>query len=67
MAQSSLPAGGSVGLELMDKEGITTSQAVQNADYQRALQGELEGTIGSITRRRRSSGHPGAADRRATS
>jgi flagellar M-ring protein FliF len=49
MAQASLPAGGSVGLELMDKEGITTSQAVQSADYQRALQGELEGTIGSIT------------------
>jgi flagellar M-ring protein FliF len=49
MAQASLPAGGSVGLELMDKEGITTSQAVQNADYQRALQGELESTIGSIS------------------
>jgi flagellar M-ring protein FliF len=49
MAQASLPAGGTVGLELMDKEGITTSQAVQSADYQRALQGELEGTIGSIS------------------
>jgi flagellar M-ring protein FliF len=49
MATANLPAGGSVGLELMDKEGITTSQAVQQADYQRALQGELEATIGSIT------------------
>ncbi|BEP14267.1 flagellar basal-body MS-ring/collar protein FliF [Acidothermaceae bacterium B102] len=49
LAQANLPAGGSVGLELMDKEGITTSQAVQSADYQRALQGELEGTISSIT------------------
>jgi flagellar M-ring protein FliF len=49
MATANLPAGGSVGLELMDKEGITTSQAVQSADYQRALQGELESTIGSIS------------------
>jgi len=49
MATANLPAGGTVGLELMDKEGITTSQAVQTADYQRALQGELESTIGSIT------------------
>ena len=49
MATANLPAGGTVGLELMDKEGITTSQAVQSADYQRALQGELESTIGSIS------------------
>ena len=49
LAQANLPAGGAVGLELMDKEGITTSQAVQSADYQRALQGELEATIGAIT------------------
>jgi flagellar M-ring protein FliF len=49
MATSDLPAGSSVGLELMDKEGITTSQAVQSADYQRALQGELQSTIQSIS------------------
>lgn len=49
MAQSGLPSGGTVGLSLLDKEGITTSNMTQQADYLRALQGELEQTIDSIS------------------
>ena len=37
-----------VGLSLLDKEGITTSQLTQQADYLQAIQGELEQTIDSI-------------------
>ncbi|MGH9102307.1 MAG: flagellar basal-body MS-ring/collar protein FliF [Acidimicrobiales bacterium] len=48
MAQAGLPASGTVGLSLLDKEGITTSQFTQQADYQRAIQGELEQTIDAI-------------------
>lgn len=48
LAQAGLPAGGNVGLSLLDKEGITTSQFTQQADYQRALQGELASTIEAI-------------------
>lgn len=48
LAEAGLPSGGTVGLSLLDKEGITTSQFVQQADYQRALQGELASTIESI-------------------
>ncbi len=49
MAQAGLPSGGTVGLSLLDKEGITTSNMTQQADYLRALQGELEQTIDSIS------------------
>jgi flagellar M-ring protein FliF len=48
LAQSGLPASGTVGLSLLDKEGITTSNLTQQADYLQALQGELEQTIDSI-------------------
>ena len=48
LAQSGLPSGGTVGLDLLDKEGLTTSDLSQQADYLRALQGELEQTIDSI-------------------
>lgn len=48
MAQAGLPSSGTVGLSLLDKEGITTSQFTQQADYQQAIQGELEQTINSI-------------------
>lgn len=49
MAQAGLPASSTnVGLGILDKEGITTSQMTQQADYLRALQGELEQTIGAI-------------------
>lgn len=49
MAQAGLPSAGTVGLSLLDKEGITTSNMTQQADYLRALQGELEQTIDSIS------------------
>jgi flagellar M-ring protein FliF len=49
LAQAGLPAGSTVGLSLLDKEGITTSNMTQQADYLQALQGELEQTIDSIS------------------
>lgn len=49
MAAAGLPqAGAGAGLSLLDKEGITTSQFTQQADYQRAIQDELSNTIDSI-------------------
>lgn len=48
LAQAGLPATSTVGLSLLDKEGITTSDLTQQADYMQALQGELEQTIDSI-------------------
>lgn len=48
MAQAGLPSSGTVGLSLLDKEGLTTSQLTQQADYQRAIQGQLESTIEAI-------------------
>ena len=49
LAQAGLPATSTVGLSLLDKEGITSSNITQQADYLQALQGELEQTIDSIT------------------
>lgn len=49
LAQAGLPSGGNVGLSLLDKEGITTSNMTQQADYLQALQGELAQTIDSIS------------------
>ncbi len=48
MAQAGLPANSTVGLSLLDKVGITSSTLTQQADYQRALQGELASTIEAI-------------------
>lgn len=48
MAQAGLPANSTVGLSILDKVGITSSQITQQADYQRALQGELASTIEAI-------------------
>jgi len=48
LAQAGLPATSTVGLSLLDKEGVTTSDMTQQADYLQALQGELEQTIDSI-------------------
>lgn len=48
MAQAGLPQSSTVGLSLLDKVGITSSQITQQADYQRALQGELASTIEAI-------------------
>ena len=48
MAQAGLPANSTVGLSLLSSVGITTSQITQQADYQEALQGQLEQTIEAI-------------------
>ncbi|HET9732162.1 MAG TPA: flagellar basal-body MS-ring/collar protein FliF [Acidimicrobiales bacterium] len=48
LAQAGLPNAGTVGLSIMDKEGLTTSSLTQQADYQRAIQGQLDSTIASI-------------------
>ncbi len=48
LAGKGLPAGGSQGYKLLDKQGITTSDFKQRVDYQRALEGEISRTIGSI-------------------
>lgn len=49
MASNGLPHGGSVGFELFDKpEGLGTTDFVQNINEMRALEGELERTIGAI-------------------
>src|SRR5579875_3392103 len=48
LAAAGLPqAGSGAGLSILDKEGITTSQFTQQADYQRAVQDELQSTIDS--------------------
>ncbi|MGH9082506.1 MAG: flagellar basal-body MS-ring/collar protein FliF [Acidimicrobiales bacterium] len=48
-AEAGLPTQSTVGLSLLDKEGLTTSQLTQQADYLQAIQGELEQTIDAIT------------------
>lgn len=49
LAESNLPRDTSVGFELIEKEqGFGTSNFIQNARYQRALEGELAKTINSM-------------------
>ena len=49
LAKEGLPQGNSVGFELLEKEqGFGTSQFVEKARYQRALEGELARTIGAL-------------------
>lgn len=48
LSAAGLPEGGTTGYELLDKQGITTSEFRQRVDYQRALEGELSKTISSI-------------------
>lgn len=48
MSAANLPSGGSAGYELLDKQGVTTSEFRQRVDYQRALEGELARTIQAI-------------------
>ena len=48
LSAAGLPEGGESGYELLDKQGITTSEFRQRVDYQRALEGELSKTISSI-------------------
>lgn len=48
LAQQGLPKSGSVGFELMDNQKFGISQFAEQVNYQRALEGELERTIGAI-------------------
>jgi flagellar M-ring protein FliF len=48
LSAAGLPESGTSGYELLDKQGITTSEFRQRVDYQRALEGELSKTISSI-------------------
>jgi flagellar M-ring protein FliF len=43
-----LPGDAGTGYALLDQQGITTSEFMQQTNYQRALEGELSGTIKSI-------------------
>lgn len=49
LASQGLPKNGSVGFELMDNQKFGISQFAEQVNYQRALEGELEKTIGSIS------------------
>ena len=49
LAQQGLPKSGSVGFELLDNQKFGISQFAEQVNYQRALEGELERTIQSIS------------------
>jgi flagellar M-ring protein FliF len=49
MSGQGLPAQTDTGYALLDKQGLTTSDFMQNVGYQRALEGELDKTIKSIS------------------
>jgi flagellar M-ring protein FliF len=49
LATQGLPKNGSVGFELMDNQKFGISQFAEQVNYQRALEGELEKTIASIS------------------
>jgi flagellar M-ring protein FliF len=50
MAETGIPHGASIGYEVFDKpEGLGTTNFVQGINEMRALEGELERTIGSIS------------------
>ncbi|WP_392431147.1 flagellar basal-body MS-ring/collar protein FliF [Yersinia sp. HM-2024] len=48
LAQQGLPKGGTVGFELLDQEKFGISQFSEQVNYQRALEGELARTIGTL-------------------
>jgi flagellar M-ring protein FliF len=48
LAQQGLPQAGNVGFSNLEKSGITTSEFVQQVEYQQALESQLEQTISSI-------------------
>ncbi|WP_432978708.1 flagellar basal-body MS-ring/collar protein FliF [Dactylosporangium sp. CA-233914] len=49
MSGAGLPAQGDAGYALLDKQGIMTSEFMQQVTYRRALEGELAKTIHSIS------------------
>lgn len=48
MAREGIPSGGSVGYELFSGNTLGMTEFTQRVNYQRALEGELERTIGSL-------------------
>ncbi|NCC41141.1 MAG: flagellar basal body M-ring protein FliF [Gammaproteobacteria bacterium] len=48
LASSGLPAGGTIGFELLDEQKLGISQFGEQVNYQRGLEGELARTIRSI-------------------
>ena len=48
MSGAGLPAQGEAGYSLLDKQGVMTSEFMQQVSYRRALEGELAKTINSI-------------------
>jgi len=48
LAQQGLPAAGNVGFSTLEKGGITTSDFVQQVEYQQALEGQLAQTFEGI-------------------
>jgi flagellar M-ring protein FliF len=48
LAEAGLPSGGTITFQTLASTGITSSQFVQNVDYQQALEGQLASTIESI-------------------
>ncbi len=48
LAEQGLPQAGNVGFSNLEKSGVTTSDFVQQVEYQQALEGQLEQTIESI-------------------
>ncbi len=49
MAREGLPQGGTVGFELFNSNTLGMTEFTQRVNYQRALEGELERTIGSMS------------------
>ncbi len=49
MARDGLPSNGTVGLELFGSNTLGMTEFTQKINYQRALEGELERTIGSLS------------------
>ena len=49
MARDGLPASSTVGFELFDTNTLGMNEFTQRVNYQRALEGELERTIGSLS------------------
>ena len=48
MASQGIPQGGVIGFEIFDRTTIGTTEFVQKINYRRALEGELDRTIGQL-------------------
>jgi len=48
LAATGLPEGGGVGFEIFDKSSLSTTDFVQNINYIRAIEGELERTLSGL-------------------